>query len=406
VDAVTSQLTPDVVHQASSLVGESESNTRSALTAAVPSVLHGMVNMASSQEGASSLTSLIRECGYGSAVESVGSLFGGGTATNGMMASGTQLLGKLFGNNSLPVANAVAGAGGVSSASATKLLALVAPLTLGVLGKRAASQKTGLSGITSELLEQKSDIAAAAPSGITKIFGAGPTLVGSERDAERLSVSPGVIEHPSESAGYAESDVKRRGYAAEPPVLRRGGTSWLPILIIAALVALGIWLLVRGRARTANVPPTGIVRVSLPGGRSVAVPRGSIDDNVAAFLAGRTPGSLPRVFVFDHLNFESGSSQLTPDSAPTVNNLAQILIAYPNARVQLLGHTDNTGTPEANQTLSQDRANAVKEMLVNQGIAPDRITAIGFGQTRPIAPNDTEQGRAHNRRLELNVIGR
>jgi outer membrane protein OmpA-like peptidoglycan-associated protein len=365
-----------------------------------------MVNMASSQEGASSLTSLIRECGYGSAVESVGSLFGGGTATNGMMASGTQLLGKLFGNNSLPVANAVAGAGGVSSASATKLLALVAPLTLGVLGKRAASQKTGLSGITSELLEQKSDIAAAAPSGITKIFGAGPTLVGSERDAERLSVSPGVIEHPSESAGYAESDVKRRGYAAEPPVLRRGGTSWLPILIIAALVALGIWLLVRGRARTANVPPTGIVRVSLPGGRSVAVPRGSIDDNVAAFLAGRTPGSLPRVFVFDHLNFESGSSQLTPDSAPTVNNLAQILIAYPNARVQLLGHTDNTGTPEANQTLSQDRANAVKEMLVNQGIAPDRITAIGFGQTRPIAPNDTEQGRAHNRRLELNVIGR
>jgi len=86
-----------------------------------------------------------------------------------------------------------------------------------------------------------------------------------------------------------------------------------------------------------------------------------------------------------------------------VANLAQILNAYPNAQVQLSGHTDNTGAPDANRTLSLDRANAVKQMLVNRGVGADRIATNGLGQDRPIASNDTEQGRAQNRRLELTV---
>jgi K(+)-stimulated pyrophosphate-energized sodium pump len=107
--------------------------------------------------------------------------------------------------------------------------------------------------------------------------------------------------------------------------------------------------------------------------------------------------------VFDHLNFESASTQLTPDSAGTVNQVAQVLRAYPNAQVQLVGNTDNTGTRESNQKLSEDRADAVKTMLVNQGVRPDRISTQGLGQDHPVAPNDTEEGRARNRRIELNV---
>jgi K(+)-stimulated pyrophosphate-energized sodium pump len=99
----------------------------------------------------------------------------------------------------------------------------------------------------------------------------------------------------------------------------------------------------------------------------------------------------------------SASTQLTPESNTTVNDLAQVLKAYPNAQVQLAGHTDNTGSPQANQTLSSDRANAVKGMLVNQGVNADRITTAGFGQDRPVASNDTEEGKARNRRLELTV---
>jgi outer membrane protein OmpA-like peptidoglycan-associated protein len=86
--------------------------------------------------------------------------------------------------------------------------------------------------------------------------------------------------------------------------------------------------------------------------------------------------------------------------------LAEVLKAYPTSRVELVGHPDNTGTAEANQTLSLDRANAVKTLLVNDGVNADSISTNGYGQTRPVAPNDTDEGRERNRRLELNVISK
>jgi len=146
-----------------------------------------------------------------------------------------------------------------------------------------------------------------------------------------------------------------------------------------------------------------LTSVTLPGGVNLSVPRGSISYGLASFLGDPSATDLPKTFVFDHLNFESASTQLTSDSAGTVNEVAQVLHAYPNAQVQLVGNTDNTGTRESNQRLSEDRAVAVKAMLVNQGVASDRISTQGVGQDHPVASNDTEDGRARNRRIELNV---
>ena len=86
-----------------------------------------------------------------------------------------------------------------------------------------------------------------------------------------------------------------------------------------------------------------------------------------------------------------------------MSDLAQILKAYPNAQVQLTGHTDNTRSPQVNQAFSLNRANTIKNMLVNDGLAQNRISTQGFGQDQPVASNDTDQGRAENRRLELTV---
>ncbi len=112
---------------------------------------------------------------------------------------------------------------------------------------------------------------------------------------------------------------------------------------------------------------------------------------------------MPKRFVFDHLNFESASTALTPESRPTVDSVAAILKAYPAVAVALEGHTDASGDAEANKKLSLDRAAAVKDLLVAGGVADSRITTSGFGMEKPIAPNDTEDGRARNRRLELVV---
>src|SRR5262245_41356998 len=124
MDAVKGYLTPDTVRNASSLVGESESATQKTLNGAVPSILSGLTTMASSRDGVSSLGGLLREGGYGSAVDNVGSLFSGGSTTSSMLGSGQQLLGKIFPGKASSVSDLLARSGGVSSSSANSLLSL------------------------------------------------------------------------------------------------------------------------------------------------------------------------------------------------------------------------------------------------------------------------------------------
>jgi OmpA-OmpF porin, OOP family len=396
LDAVRSHLTPDVVRGASSLTGESESSTRQTLNAAAPSVLSGLTNMVSSREGAGNLTNIIRSGGFGSAVDNVGSLFAGGSSTTNMLSTGQQLLGKIFGGKSSVVNDAVARTGGVSGASASKLMALAAPLVLSVLGKRATENQLDSSGLANALLSEKSDIAAAAPSGLSQLLGSGPSVVASNVTRETELSSPTRLEHFAERTEDVQPTTS-------------GGMRWLP-LAIAALVGLGLLFFLRGR--TPNVGDTAtqgitaaknaVESINLPGGTILSVAPGSINYELAHFL-GDSSAQAPKTFIFDNLNFETAGTQLTPDSAPTVNNLASILKAYPNVQVLLVGYTDNTGALEANQTLSLNRANAVKGILTNQGVEASRISTQGLGQEHPVASNDTEDGRARNRRTELTV---
>ena len=394
LDTLKGFLTPDVVRNASSVIGEPEASTRQTLTGAVPSVLSGLTNLASSPNGASNLGTLLRDGNYNSVADNVPSLFGGGAATSSMFSGGPHLLGTVFGGRSEAVSDALAKFGGVSSGSATKLLSLVAPLALSVLGKRALAQNLNASALASSLVSEKSEIAAAVPPGVSQILSStGPTVVPPRKEVEKTT-----------------EPIHLERVQAETPVAReeRRPMRWLPILL-AVLAALALLLFLRGRtARNVvdNVTTSttnALSKITLPGGASLSVPQGSMNYNLAAFLADGS-ANVPKTFVFDHLNFVSGSTQLTPESTSTVTDLAQILKAYPNTQVQLAGHTDNTGSPQANQALSSDRANAVKGMLVNQGIAADRVSTAGYGQDRPVASNDNEEGRARNRRLELTVV--
>ncbi len=103
--------------------------------------------------------------------------------------------------------------------------------------------------------------------------------------------------------------------------------------------------------------------------------------------------------------FDFGKYDLRPAAREALAKLSGIVLAHPGLKLAVEGHTDNVGSEEFNQTLSEKRAEAVRAYLTQQGLEPDIISAMGFGKTRPVAANDTPAGRQQNRRVELIVSG-
>ncbi|MFM0170188.1 OmpA family protein [Paraburkholderia sediminicola] len=101
------------------------------------------------------------------------------------------------------------------------------------------------------------------------------------------------------------------------------------------------------------------------------------------------------------VTFDTNSYAVKPSFAPVLDQLAQTLQQNPELIAQVVGHTDSTGQPAYNQTLSVNRAESVTGYLGQRGVAPQRLSAQGLGQTQPIADNNTEAGRAANRRVEI-----
>ena len=108
--------------------------------------------------------------------------------------------------------------------------------------------------------------------------------------------------------------------------------------------------------------------------------------------------------VLEGVHFEFNSAQLTRESYEILDHVAGSLRDWPKVRVEIQGHTDEMGTPAYNQDLSQRRAESVRDYLISKGVKASRLEAKGYGETRPIAGNTTDEGRAKNRRVELKKL--
>lgn len=129
--------------------------------------------------------------------------------------------------------------------------------------------------------------------------------------------------------------------------------------------------------------------------------RDAFNNQLSDVMAGEADS---RSIELQYVSFETGSAGLKDISRYELDYVAEALNNNPELRVELAGHTDDTGSEETNQTLSQNRAEAVKKYLVDKGIRADRLVAKGYGATQPLESNETEAGREANRRTELRIL--
>ena len=199
---------------------------------------------------------------------------------------------------------------------------------------------------------------------------------------------------------------------------KSGIASWLPWL----LLALGLLALILALSRCNRDEPAAVVapaavdpvapavvpvaveRVTLPGGAAVDLEPASLNYELQRYLA--SPAPAPRTFTFDKLNFDTSSSAIRAEDQPTLAALAQIMQAYPNARVRLVGYADARGTDPANAQLGAQRAQAVAAALTQAGVATGRVETASGGENNPVDSNATAEGQFENRRTELVVTAK
>jgi len=188
-----------------------------------------------------------------------------------------------------------------------------------------------------------------------------------------------------DTADFAQLSVSR----AEP----EGSETVVSVLVSRLLGAIHVQTVVVSPAR-----PGQIITASPPPETDPAVP--------PPILPGDGGSLLDRLANEGHatvegIAFETGGAALSKDSGPALDDLAAMLAGKPEISVLIVGHSDNQGTLDANLTLSQRRAEAVRDALVERGVAAERLEAKGVGFLAPVASNATEEGRARNRRVEL-----
>jgi outer membrane protein OmpA-like peptidoglycan-associated protein len=152
----------------------------------------------------------------------------------------------------------------------------------------------------------------------------------------------------------------------------------------------------------ADTVMTGLIQ--LPDGNNFPAEIDSFEDKIVKFISDDSQPVDKKIwFDTDRLIFASGSQNLKEESNDQIENIAYILKAFPNVKIKIGCYSDNVGNPKANLKLTNDRALTVMSAIIAKGIDPSRMYSEGYGVQNPIASNDTEEGRAKNRRLAISV---
>ena len=394
VDILKGYVTPDVISKASTMLGESESGVYKGVSASIPTLLSGLVHKSNDSSTMESVMNLINEnsSNYDNVLSNLPSLLTGyGNST--ALDSGSKLMALLFKNKQSDTTDVIARTSGIKDSSAASLLGMAAPMLLSYFAKSGMT----LSSLKSLLSSQKENILSAAPSGLN--LGFGSTI---------------------------DNDI--RGKIHDVRKAESSSAKWLiPLLLVGAgLFALFFFSKGCNRKEASTAVATETVdtitteteevveeptdalgnffKFKLPNGIELNAPEFGIENKLNTWLMDETKVvDKTTWFNFDRLLFDTGKATLRPESQEQLKNMVEILKAYPTVELKLGGYTDNVGDPAFNLKLSGDRAKSVMDEMIKMGIAKDRLESEGYGEQFPVASNDTEEGKAQNRRIAVRV---
>jgi outer membrane protein OmpA-like peptidoglycan-associated protein len=320
--------------------------------------------------------------------------------TEALARSSEAVVQRLFGSKRDGLIDALAAHAGVSRASASKQLALVTALVVGIVRHQVRSSTLDARGVSRYLADQERAAAPSLPAPVVGLLGTTPTLVpdASSRVPERYTGSPRA---PASAGAY-------------PPGAPRSGVwKWLPWLVAAVAAILLISFAFNRKPQrfepmSRPVTDENARPAEPPGAPESASPLritlspATAAETLASYFAGTEPA--PHRFVLEGVEFDIGQASVV--SNRTLEGVATALLAHPSARIRVEAHTDTVGTPSTNETLTQAQAEAVKGYLVQRGVTAASVDAVGLGDRQPLASNETAEGRDRNRRVEIVVIQR
>lgn len=415
IESIKNQAFGALTQYATTSLGESEGATKTALGALVPVVLSGFAQKGSSQSGADGILEMIKGNKTG-LLDNLGSVLGNADDSKGLLDSGKGIIASLFGNKTSSIIDLIAPFAGIKKESANSLMSLAGPVVLGALGKEVAGKNLGASGLMGLLGGQTNFIKAALPSGLAglgdlaglgSLAGIGSAAmgaVGASKGAtgSRLPVLAvlGLLAAAAAFITYKNINSLEKPLEGDNHGYVGRGIKQNPA--VAARQA--------AQALAAKVDPKlgAFFGFTLPNGVALNIPENGIENRLIKFIADPAqtvqPAETATWYSFDRINFETGKSTLTAESAEQVKNIAEILNAFPTVSLKIGGYTDNVGDDAANLKLSGDRATTVMNELLKLGVAPNRLSAEGYGKEHPVCPaNDTDECKAQNRRIDVRV---
>lgn len=341
---------------------------------------------------------------------------------------GKEILSGLFGAKSANISDAVAQKAGISKERTDGLLSAVVPIVLAYLTNWMKKKDWSFANLMGNLTENKSAIATALPAGLSAA--AFFDFTSSNTNSIPPAKDPVMTKPMAEQANTT---------TPPPPNVEeeKSENNWLNWLLWLVLIVLLLWLVIRSCNRnkeaeqvvpadtteivTDTITNTVLVNgtlneygdwvyevgndieLTLPDGVVLQVGSRSVEYRLVEFINSNKPVDKDTWFSLDRLYFETGSATLKPQSQQQVKNIAAIMKSYSDVNLKIGGYTDNTGSEDLNMRISQERANVALQSLVDLGVSADRLKAEGYGAQHPIANNETEEGRAQNRRIDVRV---